>query len=99
LDPPKLAPTRNSPAKATHHYRKLNALAMQLVKPGGLLMTCSCSGAMTQSKSFKDVVAEAAAEVGRSATILRSAGAAPDHTISLAFPEGGYLTILVVCVH
>ena len=49
LDPPKLAPTRNSMNRARFHYMKLNALAMQLTTPGGLLMTCSCSGAMTQS--------------------------------------------------
>lgn len=49
LDPPKLAPTRNSMNRARSAYRKLNAQAMQLVRPGGLLMTCSCSGAMTQS--------------------------------------------------
>eukprot|EP00976_Prorocentrum_cordatum_P070141 1179814-Prorocentrum_minimum.AAC.4 len=64
-----------------------------------IVARCSCSGAMTQSHEFEGMVAEAAAEVGRSAAILRHAGAAPDHTLSLSFPEGNYLTNLLVVVH
>ncbi|XP_039802486.1 ribosomal RNA large subunit methyltransferase I-like isoform X2 [Panicum virgatum] len=52
LDPPKLAPQKKVLQSASGMYRSLNALAMQVVKPGGLLMTCSCSGAMTQSGMF-----------------------------------------------
>lgn len=52
FDPPKLAPNRKSLPRATHKYRRLNAQAMRLVAPGGLLMTCSCSGAMSQSGEF-----------------------------------------------
>ncbi|KAG2648849.1 hypothetical protein PVAP13_1NG067800 [Panicum virgatum] len=52
LDPPKLAPRKKVLQSASGMYRSLNALAMQVVKPGGLLMTCSCSGAMTQSGMF-----------------------------------------------
>ncbi|KAK3233929.1 hypothetical protein CYMTET_55801 [Cymbomonas tetramitiformis] len=82
LDPPKLAPTRGSLRKARHKYRTLNALAMRLVPPGGLLMTCSCSGAMTQSGEFVDVVKEASVQVRRDITLLRKAGAAPCHTVT-----------------
>lgn len=52
LDPPKLAPNRKSLQRAMGKYQRLNTAAMQLVRPGGLLMTCSCSGAMTQSDEF-----------------------------------------------
>ena len=52
FDPPKLAPTRKSLARAMQRYRRLNTQAMRLVSPGGLLMTCSCSGAMSQSGEF-----------------------------------------------
>lgn len=52
FDPPKLAPNRKSLPRAMHKYRRLNAQALRLVAPGGLLMTCSCSGAMSQSGEF-----------------------------------------------
>ncbi|XP_021803681.1 uncharacterized protein LOC110747932 [Prunus avium] len=52
LDPPKLAPRKKALQNASGMYRNLNSLAMQLTKRGGLLMTCSCSGAMTQSGMF-----------------------------------------------
>jgi 23S rRNA G2069 N7-methylase RlmK/C1962 C5-methylase RlmI len=62
-------------------------------------MTCSCSGAMTQSGEFELVVAEAAITAGRQITVLRRAGAAADHTLNPAYPEGAYLTNVLVCVH
>lgn len=52
LDPPKLAPGKKAMVRATRQYTAYNAAAMRLVAPGGLLMTCSCSGAMTQSDGF-----------------------------------------------
>ncbi|XVE74256.1 hypothetical protein DITRI_Ditri12bG0002200 [Diplodiscus trichospermus] len=52
LDPPKLAPSRRFLQSASGMYRNLNSLAMQITRRGGLLMTCSCSGAMTQSGMF-----------------------------------------------
>jgi len=73
-------------------YRSLNALAMQVVKPGGLLMTCSCSGAMTQSGMFLKTIQGAASMAGKKVTILRQAGAACDHPIDPAYPEGQYLS-------
>ncbi|GIL48280.1 hypothetical protein Vafri_4927 [Volvox africanus] len=96
LDPPKLAPDRSTLARARIKYLRLNALAMKLVRPGGLLMTCSCSGAMTQSGEFVEMVAEASQQVGRQAALLRAAGAAPDHVLNPAYPEGEYLTNLTL---
>ncbi|KAG0563483.1 hypothetical protein KC19_8G034700 [Ceratodon purpureus] len=98
LDPPKLAPNRKVLQRATTRYRNLNSMAMRLIKPGGLLMTCSCSGAMTQSGNFLSVIQEAALSANRRVTQLRYAGAAPDHTIDPAYPEGTYLTNVLLRV-
>ena len=70
----------------------------QLVEPGGLLMTCSCSGAMSQSGDFVPTLQAAARDVGRRITVVRVAGAAPDHTLDPAYPEGHYLTNVLLRV-
>jgi 23S rRNA G2069 N7-methylase RlmK/C1962 C5-methylase RlmI len=70
LDPPKLAPNRSSLPRASHKYRRLNSLALGVVRSGGLLMTCSCSGAMTQSGGLAKVVADAAADAERQVRFL-----------------------------
>ncbi|GBG00537.1 hypothetical protein Rsub_13240, partial [Raphidocelis subcapitata] len=88
LDPPKLAPNRSALRAASGKYRRLNAMAMALVKPGGVLMTCSCSGAMTQSGGLPAIVEEAARQAERQITLLRKSGAAPDHPLNPAYPEG-----------
>ena len=98
LDPPKLAPTRASLLKAVGKYKRLNRLAMALLRPGGLLLTCSCSGAVAQSGSFPQIVRAAAAEVGRSLAVLRTSGAAADHPLDVAFGEGAYLSCVLACV-
>uniref|UniRef100_A0ACD5V8Y2 Uncharacterized protein n=1 Tax=Avena sativa TaxID=4498 RepID=A0ACD5V8Y2_AVESA len=92
LDPPKLAPRKKVLQSASGMYRSLNALAMQVVKRGGLLMTCSCSGAMTQSGLFLKTIQGAASMSGRKVTVLRQAGAACDHPIDPSYPEGQYLS-------
>ncbi|KAL0909368.1 hypothetical protein M5K25_020228 [Dendrobium thyrsiflorum] len=92
LDPPKLAPRRKVLQSASGMYRSLNSLAMQITKRGGLLMTCSCSGAMTQSGLFLRTLQGAATMAGRKITVLRHAGAACDHPIDPSYPEGAYLT-------
>ncbi|XP_058072246.1 uncharacterized protein LOC131221122 isoform X1 [Magnolia sinica] len=92
LDPPKLAPRRKVLQSASGMYRSLNSLAMQITKRGGLLMTCSCSGAMTQSGMFLRILQGAASMASRKITVLREAGAACDHPIDPSYPEGAYLT-------
>ncbi|KAG2499516.1 hypothetical protein HYH03_002463 [Edaphochlamys debaryana] len=94
LDPPKLAPNAASLDRARVKYLKLNKQALALVRPGGLLMTCSCSGAMTQAGGLPGVVSDAARQTGRQVTLLREAGAAPCHPLQPAYPEGRYLTNL-----
>lgn len=94
--PKRLRADRRAPA--CRRYLRLNVRAMALVAPGGLLTTCSCSGAMTQSGDFVPMLLEAAAEAGRSASVVRVAGAAGDHPLNPAFPEGRYLTAVTVCL-
>ncbi|KAL2325991.1 hypothetical protein Fmac_025049 [Flemingia macrophylla] len=167
IDPPKLAPTKKVLHSASGMYRNLNSLAMQLTKRGGLLMTCSCSGAVTQSGIFlrilqvtrlaqidlltpsglrssffhifdlrtilpitdnpmiareklngctcfvhdvlpgleklsaqaiKCVPWGAASMAGRKITVLRQAGAACDHPVDPSYPEGAYLTNILLRV-
>ncbi|PRQ30330.1 putative 23S rRNA (cytosine(1962)-C(5))-methyltransferase [Rosa chinensis] len=98
LDPPKLAPRKKVLQNASGMYRNLNSLAMQLTRKGGLLMTCSCSGAMTQSGTFLRILQSAASAAGRKITVLRDAGAACDHTIDPSYPEGKYLSNILLRV-
>ena len=97
-DPPKLAPTRASLDRAKSKYIKINTLGMSLVKPGGLLMTCTCSAAMTQSGEFRKMLMESAQKAKRDITILSSTGPGLDHPVHIAYPEGEYLTAVLVCV-
>uniref|UniRef100_A0A7C8YUN4 PUA domain-containing protein n=2 Tax=Opuntia streptacantha TaxID=393608 RepID=A0A7C8YUN4_OPUST len=98
LDPPKLAPRREVLQNASRMYRNLNALAMRLTKKGGLLMTCSCSAAMTQSGTFMRIIQGAAAMADRKVTLLRQAGVASDHPIDPSYPEGAYLSNILLRV-
>ncbi|CAI0547182.1 unnamed protein product [Linum tenue] len=98
LDPPKLAPSRKDLRSASGMYRNLNTLAMRLVKRGGLLMTCSCSGAMTQSGTFMRILQGAALTAGKKITIVRQAGAASDHPVDPSYPEGMYLSNILLRV-
>ncbi|KAG5190916.1 ribosomal RNA large subunit methyltransferase I-like protein [Tribonema minus] len=92
LDPPKLAPNKKSLPRALGRYRRINALGLQLVAPGGLLLTFSCSAAMTHGGGFVDMVRGAALQVARPVTLLRALSAAADHVVNPAYPEGAYLT-------
>ncbi|KAE9617104.1 hypothetical protein Lal_00034327 [Lupinus albus] len=98
IDPPKLAPSKKVLHGASGMYRNLNSLAMQLTKRGGLLMTCSCSGAVTQSGIFLRILQGAASMAGRKITVLRQGGAACDHPIDPSYPEGAYLSNVLLRV-
>ena len=90
LDPPKFADSKNHVEKACRAYKDANRLAFKLLRPGGLLATFSCSGAIDEGL-FQIVVAEAACEAGRDARIVGRFDQSPDHPVSLACPEGRYL--------
>eukprot|EP00252_Welwitschia_mirabilis_P020803 TRINITY_DN5179_c0_g1_i2.p1 TRINITY_DN5179_c0_g1~~TRINITY_DN5179_c0_g1_i2.p1 ORF type:complete len:431 (-),score=72.72 TRINITY_DN5179_c0_g1_i2:179-1471(-) len=98
LDPPKLAPSRKALPRASRMYYNLNALAMRLTRKGGLLLTCSCSAAMTQSGTFLSVLQKAASSVGKRITVLRQGGAPADHPIDPAYPENTYFTSILLRV-
>ncbi|MFZ4721155.1 MAG: 23S rRNA (cytosine(1962)-C(5))-methyltransferase RlmI, partial [Ilumatobacteraceae bacterium] len=76
-------------------YKDLNLLAVKLLAPGGLLMTWSCSGAMTMDL-FQKVVAGAALDAGREVRIVGRLHQPADHPVPLAFPEAEYLKGLVL---
>jgi 23S rRNA (cytosine1962-C5)-methyltransferase len=92
LDPPKLIRTRDEMETGQKKYYDLNRLAMQLVAPGGWLVTCSCSGLMGL-REFQQTVGSALPGA-RSARILFRTGAAPDHPIAPHCPETEYLKAL-----
>jgi 23S rRNA (cytosine1962-C5)-methyltransferase len=95
LDPPKLAPTVAHADRAARAYKDINRLALKLLAPGGVLFTYSCSGGIS-ADLFHKIVASAGADAGVDGFILGHMGAAPDHPMTLAFPEGEYLKGLVV---
>lgn len=95
LDPPKLANTERQLDKATRAYKDLNLLAVKLLAPGGVLMTWSCSGAMTMDL-FQKVVAGAALDAKRETRIIGRLHQPSDHPVPLAFPEAEYLKGLVL---
>jgi 23S rRNA (cytosine1962-C5)-methyltransferase len=94
LDPPKFAPTAAQAEKAARGYKDINLLAFKLLRPGGLLVTCSCSGGV-DAAFFQKIVASAALDAGVDAQILAHLEQAPDHPVALDFPEGTYLKGLV----
>jgi 23S rRNA (cytosine1962-C5)-methyltransferase len=97
LDPPKFAPTAAQAKGAARGYKDINLFGFKLLKPGGLLMTFSCSGGVDMN-FFQKIVADAALDAGVSAQLLYRLGQSPDHPTHLAFPEGTYLKGLVVQV-
>lgn len=94
LDPPKFAESQAQVARAARGYKDINLLAFKLLRPGGELVTFSCSGAITPDL-FPKIVADAALDAGRSAQILQRLSQSPDHPVALNFPEGEYLKGLV----
>jgi 23S rRNA (cytosine1962-C5)-methyltransferase len=90
LDPPKLIPSRLDIASGKRKYFDLNVLAMKLVEPGGLLLTCSCSGLLS-AEEFLILLRAAARTAGRSAQVLAVTGASADHPVGLDALEGSYL--------
>jgi 23S rRNA (cytosine1962-C5)-methyltransferase len=95
LDPPKLAPTAAHAERAARAYKDINRLAFKLLRQGGLLYTFSCSGGVS-ADLFHKIVASAGADAGVDGFVLEKLTGAPDHPMTLTFPEGEYLKGLVV---
>src|SRR5262249_19333846 len=90
IDPPALAKRRGALPAAGRGYRELNLRALGLLAPGGLLVTCSCSGRLT-AEHFGAIVEAAARDVGRPVALLERRGAGCDHPVLLGVPETDYL--------
>jgi 23S rRNA (cytosine1962-C5)-methyltransferase len=97
LDPPKFAHTAAQAQRAARGYKDINLLAFKLLRPGGLLVTFSCSGGVSEDL-FQKIVAGAALDAGVDAQIIEKLHQGPDHPVALNFPEGAYLKGLVVRV-
>jgi len=97
LDPPKFAPSAAHADRAARAYKDINLLGFRLLRPGGLLMTYSCSGGIGL-ELFQKIVAGAAQDAGRAGRIVRRLTGAADHPVALDFPEGEYLKGLLVQV-
>ena len=95
LDPPKFAPTVAHAERAARAYKDINRLAFKLLAPGGVLFTYSCSGGIS-ADLFHKIVASAGCDAGVDGFIHERMGGAPDHPMTLSFPEGEYLKGLVV---
>jgi 23S rRNA (cytosine1962-C5)-methyltransferase len=90
LDPPKLIADRDEIPPGKRKYFDLNVLAMGLVEPGGVLLSCSCSGLLS-APDFQALLRAAARKACRSVQLLAMTGAAADHPVALDAPEGAYL--------
>jgi 23S rRNA (cytosine1962-C5)-methyltransferase len=95
LDPPAFAKSKRAVEGALRGYKELNIRAMQMLKPHGLLVTCSCSHHVSPAE-FEGVVAAAAADAHRRVRLRDRRGAAPDHPVVLNIPETEYLKCLVL---
>lgn len=95
LDPPKFAPTSAHAERAARAYKDINRLALRILQPGGMLFTFSCSGGISVDL-FHKIVASAGIDAGVDGYIIGHLGGAPDHPMTIQFPEGEYLKGLVV---
>ena len=95
LDPPKFADAKNHMDKACRGYKDIAILGFQLLNPGGQLYTFSCSG-LVVPELFLKITADAALDAGTDAHIIKRFSQAPDHAVSLNFPESHYLKGLLL---
>ncbi len=94
LDPPRMARTRGGLERAIRGYVKLNLQGLSVLRPGGILLTCSCSGLVSRQR-FMGIVAEVSRQSGRHIQILETHGQPDDHPVSAVCPETEYLTACI----
>ncbi len=97
LDPPAFAKSAKAVKNATRGYKNLNLVAIQQIKPGGLIFTFSCSQHIDKDL-FRKIVFGAAADAGRNVRVLRQLSQSEDHPINIYHPEGEYLKGLLLYV-
>jgi len=93
LDPPAFAKTQSARAQALKAYRRLNTLGMQVLRPGGILLTCSCSGAIGMD-DLLGALSQSAQRLQRTVQLLEIFTYGVDHPINLAMPETAYLKVV-----
>ena len=97
LDPPKFARSRASLDDALRAYHRINRVAVGLLEPGGILVTCSCSGSVSRD-DFLQMLAGVAQRAHRPIQVLECRGAGPDHPVSTSCLEGEYLKCVIARV-
>jgi 23S rRNA (cytosine1962-C5)-methyltransferase len=97
LDPPAFAKTKRDLDSALRGYKELNLRALKMLRPGGILVTCSCSYHVSQT-SFLEMLASAALDAHRTLRLLEVRGQAKDHPVLLNIPETGYLKCAIASV-
>lgn len=97
LDPPKFAKNRSGISQALMAYHRINRAAVELLTPGGVLVTCSCSGSVPRD-DFLMTLSGVAQKTGRDVQILETRGAAPDHPVSATCLETEYLKCVIARV-
>lgn len=95
LDPPAFAKSKRAVPGALRGYKELNLRVLKMLRPGGILITCSCSHHVSAGE-FESVVAAAAGDARRRIRLLERRGAAPDHPVILNIPETEYLKCLIL---
>ncbi len=94
LDPPRFAASRSHIQKASRGYKDINWIACQIMRPGGVLFTFSCSGVVSRDL-FQKIIFGASLDAGRDVQIIGLMSQASDHPVALTFPEGEYLKGLI----
>ncbi len=94
LDPPAFAKTKRAVETATRGYKELNLRALKMLRPGGVLVTCSCSFHVSEAE-FLEMLGSAAADAGRRLRLLEKRGASMDHPVLINMPETAYLKCLI----
>ena len=95
LDPPAFAKSRDAIPKATRGYKEINRRALRILKPGGCLVTCSCSYHIHED-DFEAILADAATDAGATVTVVEKRRQARDHPVVLGVPETYYLKCFVL---
>ena len=95
LDPPAFAKSKAAVAKATSGYKEINLRALKLLKPGGTLVTCSCSYNVSEA-AFAEIVLDAAVDAQAHVTVVEKRMQGRDHPVLLGVPETYYLKCFIL---
>ncbi len=94
LDPPRFAGSRHQIDSALRAYARLNSMALDLIPPGGVLVTCSCSGRVSRA-DFLNMLLDVGRRRRRDLVLMENRGPAPDHPVAISCPESDYLKCLI----